>query len=591
MRKRFFIKNLLIFMLPLLVPLLLLGTFSIYTFQNNAEKEFIKSNINFIRQSAESVESVLTNVDSIKQTFIMNYEVVGRLKNILSTPKPTLDEYNNIVIIKNFLNASVLSMPYLNSIYVYFNNTQGNFLTTTDGLKRQRQEDYYDSIWYDSVKNTDLEKESWTALRNIKRYSFEKEPTEVLTIYKRIYSYGFSEPDGVILFNVQKKYIQNKLDGLITIPSQCLTVMDLNGEVLFQNEQNYLNSINLWEIVQNSKDSYIYNSEGVSYIITKVVSKYNSWQYISIVPRNEVYRMPNKLVQITVVLLIVSFIVGLVLSNYFTSKNYRQLENIISIIDSAENGSPLPAMPSRTIDEYGYIQQNILKTFIEQSYLKTQLSERKYKFKAMELLALQSQINPHFLYNTLDTVKWMSIRLIGQPNPISIVLENFSVILRYSLKDASETVTLGEEIRNTKSYIDIQMVRYVDKFTMQWEYDDEICNLHIIKLILQPLVENSLYHGIKVKKGPGRIKIKIKVLLNRLKIIVIDNGVGIPREKLDKLRVELETGGEKSERIGLFNTCKRLKLFYGLECQIKLLSRYHLGTVISIDIPIDKSPD
>ena len=111
-------------------------------------------------------------------------------------------------------------------------------------------------------------------------------------------------------------------------------------------------------------------------------------------------------------------------------------------------GEALPPLPSRVRDEYGYIQQNILKTFLEQSYLKMQLSEKRYRLQSMELLALQSQINPHFLYNTLDTLNWISIRLNGHPNQISTLLESLSSILRYSLGHPNETATGGGDCQH-----------------------------------------------------------------------------------------------------------------------------------------------
>ncbi len=242
-------------------------------------------------------------------------------------------------------------------------------------------------------------------------------------------------------------------------------------------------------------------------------------------------------------------------------------------------------------DEYGYIQQNILKTFLEQSYLKMQLSEKRYRMQSMELLALQSQINPHFLYNTLDTLNWISIRLNGHPNQISTLLESLSSILRYSLGHPNETATLAEEIANTRCYVTIQKVRYANKFDLFWEYDEDAGGLQLMKLLLQPLVENSLYHGIKVKKEGGLIKIRIHRCRDTLHIAVIDNGVGIQPERLAELRQEMSEEGEYSAKIGLCSTAKRLSLFYGGRAGLRILSRPGLGTAVKMELPLHPPQD
>ncbi|MDK2800407.1 MAG: two-component system, sensor histidine kinase YesM [Clostridiales bacterium] len=216
-----------------------------------------------------------------------------------------------------------------------------------------------------------------------------------------------------------------------------------------------------------------------------------------------------------------------------------------------------------------------------------QLSERKYKLQTMELLALQSQMNPHFLFNTLQTIYWKVCSFTGKSNEVNRMIENLSDILRYSLETGEMNVTLEEEIKNTISYIEIQKIRYKDKFDVIWEYDDDIKQLKVVKLLLQPLVENSIYHGIKEKEGKSYIKIKINHSNHWIKIVVIDNGLGITPEKLIKLQEKLNQDQDYSEHIGLFNTNKRLMLtYYGNQFRIKIRSKMGWGTAVYIYIPI-----
>ncbi|MBD0378795.1 sensor histidine kinase [Paenibacillus sedimenti] len=285
-------------------------------------------------------------------------------------------------------------------------------------------------------------------------------------------------------------------------------------------------------------------------------------------------------------LLLVSFLFGGGLTYYLTRKNYRDVKSIVTILESAENNKPLPALPSRIKDVYSFIIHRILKNFIEQNYLTIQLSERKYKAQAMELIALQSQLNPHFLYNTLETINWKIASLTGKPGNLNKMVENLADILRYALEGHNKPVILQKEIAYTLSYIDIQKVRYQDKFDVIWEYEESVKKYNVPKLILQPLIENSIYHGIKVKEGRCRIKIKIWKTGELLHVAVIDNGLGIDKERLAQIKDDLKRDIGETDHIGLYNTHKRLKLLYGESFGISIRSKYGRGTAVYLTIPI-----
>ena len=218
-----------------------------------------------------------------------------------------------------------------------------------------------------------------------------------------------------------------------------------------------------------------------------------------------------------------------------------------------------------------------------------QLSERKYRMKVLELLALQSQINPHFLYNTLHTISWKSIAITKKPNEISGMIDNLSTILKYVLSNSNEMVTLDEEIYYTMCYVNIQSVRYRNRFRVKWTYDDDnLAEIMIMKLIFQPLIENSIYHGIKEKEGEGVISVRLVRDGSFLKIWLIDNGLGMTRERLDEIREMLKPEKDtiKSDHIGLYNVNKRLLLTYGDSYRIRIKSAYGRGTAIFIKFPL-----
>lgn len=178
---------------------------------------------------------------------------------------------------------------------------------------------------------------------------------------------------------------------------------------------------------------------------------------------------------------------------------------------------------------------NVIKNFIEKHYLTTRL-------QALELLALQSQINPHFLFNTLEHIYLKTLALTRYPNEVTKMIENLSSILKYSLSNPRSTIFLKDEIKATKAYIDLVKARYKEKFDVIWDYTEDVLDVKVMKLLFQPLIENSIYHGIKPCEKRCGIKIRIRKLKDTsdwLCIWVIDNGIGMSKEKLEEVQGRL----------------------------------------------------
>lgn len=207
--------------------------------------------------------------------------------------------------------------------------------------------------------------------------------------------------------------------------------------------------------------------------------------------------------------------------------------------------------------------------------------------KKAELRALQAQINPHFLYNTLDTIIWMAeSKRIDEVIEIVRALSNF---FRISLSKGKDWITIGEEVERAGSYLTIQRMRYRDIMDYQIEVDDGVSGNTILKLILQPLVENALYHGIKNKRQGGTITVRAKQKdENEILLQVEDDGIGFTREKLAQVQAELEddSGEIKLERgYGIGNVNKRIKLYYGKQYGLSIESTFGVGTRVALVIP------
>ena len=235
-----------------------------------------------------------------------------------------------------------------------------------------------------------------------------------------------------------------------------------------------------------------------------------------------------------------------------------------------------------------------LNTMTEQIdvLIKKNLEEQK-NFQKAEMKALQAQITPHFLYNTFDTIVWLAEEEHTQE--VVKITKAFSDFLRISLSRGHEWITISQELDHIKNYLTIQKIRYADILNYNIYTDEPLMELKMIKLVLQPLVENAIYHGIKNKRGRGELTVSAHYTDDThtaVQFVVQDNGAGFTKERLEQVRNELCTGSLDSEKLtsvyGLYNVNKKLKLYYGERTQGLIIeSEAGKGSKISFTIPAD----
>ena len=226
--------------------------------------------------------------------------------------------------------------------------------------------------------------------------------------------------------------------------------------------------------------------------------------------------------------------------------------------------------------------------------IKKNMEEQK-NFQKAEMKALQAQITPHFLYNTFDTIVWLAEE--EKTDEVVKITKAFSQFLRISLSRGHEWITISQELDHIKNYLTIQKIRYADILNYTIYADEDLMDIKMIKLVLQPLIENAIYHGIKNKRGRGELTVNVHYADAQKRFInfsVEDNGAGFTEERLGQVRNELRTGSEDSEKLssvyGLYNVNKKLKLYYGEQTDGLIIeSEAGKGSKISFRIPA-KSP-
>lgn len=215
-----------------------------------------------------------------------------------------------------------------------------------------------------------------------------------------------------------------------------------------------------------------------------------------------------------------------------------------------------------------------------------------------EIFALQSQINPHFLYNTLDTIR--SHALLCDAGDIAAMTESLSTLFRYSISRPGEMATLKEELDNVRNYLLIQQYRFPDKveYLVEGAEDEAILNYQMPILTIQPIVENAIHHGLEMKIGKGLIRLRVFCTENRIILMISDNGLGMSEERLACLRQRLDgvrdgqeehsgTGRRRKGGIALVNVDRRLKFYYGQQYGLRVRSTLGVGTMVEINLPFE----
>lgn len=569
-------------MVPMMIPIFLLGILSGIIMNRYVRAEIDHRNTEKLSGYATKTDMLLNDLEQINLSLSTNPAVTVRLKSVIARSDRGIssEDYEIINTIIDLLYSSANYNGDVDSLYVYFNNDNGYFISSTNRISNLGL--FHDTGWYDSYQaHYASEQRVWTEFRDLKPYSFERNPIRVLTIYRKIFASGKTAPDGVLVLNIQEDQINRRLAQLVPIASELILAIDDSGRTVFHNSVGS----------SGSGSPPILNP--AKYRQYTVPSALYPWDYHLLIDLETVYRIPNVLTRLTALLVLSAFGLGVIISFYFANRNYRDIRSIVDIIGKAKNGEELPSLPPVELvkkDVYSYILRSIVQTFLNSDFLRIQLSERKYYLRTMELLALQSQLNPHFLFNTMETIYWKAFALTGKPNDATAMLEHLSDIVHYALDSDATMVGLQEELAITRSYLEIQSYRYKDVFSVVWDIPEHIENLKVAKLILQPLVENCIYHGIREKKEPSTIAIRIRDRQSYLHIVIMDDGLGIPLNRLQEIRKEIQSEARESgEHIGLYNTNKRLQLIYDRPHLLCIYSRPGRGTCISIKLPIERS--
>lgn len=317
------------------------------------------------------------------------------------------------------------------------------------------------------------------------------------------------------------------------------------------------------------------------YTIVTAHSVNNNWTVSLYKPQKLIYESTNFMITGNVIAIMLLIVFSIIITSILSKVMVSGLEKLRANMEEVEKGNMEITVKSNNEDEVGALIRGFEKMILQIKALIEDVYESRLIQKDYEMKALQAQINPHFLYNSLSLINWMALET--DQEDISKITLSLSTFYRTALNKGKNILRVRDEIKNMRSYLDIQLMMHDYEFDVDVQVEEDILDYNILNLILQPLIENAINHGIDLKtNGRGCIKIIGEKQNDEIVLIVSDNGVGMSNEQAESILTN------KSNGYGVKNVNERIKLYYGEQYQLKIESEIGIGTKVKVTIPIRK---
>ncbi|MFR1907976.1 MAG: sensor histidine kinase [Clostridium neonatale] len=317
------------------------------------------------------------------------------------------------------------------------------------------------------------------------------------------------------------------------------------------------------------------------YTIVTAHSVNNNWTVSLYKPQKLIYESTNFMITGNVIAIMLLIVFSIIITSVLSKVMVSGLEKLRANMEEVEKGNMEITVKSNNEDEVGALIRGFEKMILQIKALIEDVYESRLIQKDYEMKALQAQINPHFLYNSLSLINWMALET--DQEDISKITLSLSTFYRTALNKGKNILRVRDEIKNMRSYLDIQLMMHDYEFDVDVQVEEDILDYNILNLILQPLIENAINHGIDLKTdGRGGIKIIGEKQNDEIVLIVSDNGVGMSNEQAESILTN------KSNGYGVKNVNERIKLYYGEQYQLKIESEIGIGTKVKVTIPIRK---
>ncbi|MBO5197256.1 MAG: histidine kinase [Lachnospiraceae bacterium] len=569
------VQNFLCVVIFAALPLLLNMYNNYRNYGQEMNQRIEENNMDLLQKSSVVMDNMVSDVQKILVDLPKRTECRGVYEKRSGTAEYEENTKKLGLKIKDYLQ----NYPYVKSIFVYSSLNQ--LVIDMEGTATVKELEPIDK-WYDIY---------W-AFPMKQPYTLAEEDGDILfctPLYREE-----EIPAGLLAVEIDVKVLGKRLENETVSEERNFFILDNGGQIMYWNNEDsfseaeklrYQKAI---EKVAPAKSDMM--SGGTSNVVSVVESAHGSWNYALITAMPLYTEELAKLRRFLTSSLVTGLFPSLLAAYLITFITYRPVKKIIKVIEQPHEYLTNKE-ESKNANELLYITSNILNTIDKKEKMQDELEERVKSLKLAQSRALQFQVDPHFLYNTLEMIKWMSVEDMGSGNRTSKLITKVSELYREALDDENMLVSLKEEINFLQLYIEILDLRYDGRVQFEWSIDPELHECKVIKFCIQPLIENAIRHGLRSKRYYGTIWIRAERRGDKMCIRVENDGVEMSASEITATNLEMakRNGIEKANSgVGLRNINERIKLIYGMEYGLKIGRRGEglEGMAVEITFPM-----
>ncbi|AIF52679.1 sensor histidine kinase [Pelosinus sp. UFO1] len=571
-------KLLLYFFTLILLPTVTLGVLGNVIYSKSIEDQATVHTGQMIEQVTRNVEFYIHDMENIIYYLSDDPQIIAFMKhqNDENDSEDMIQESRRVLKTYSDVHQEVAGILVVNDNNFYISN----------GMDRISRDPLTEESWYKRAFASPkvIHLFSKPIGRNIKA-TLNYSGDEVVSIAKAVMDPLTGRRLGVILIDLKLEKIKQVIEAITLGKNGFLYIMDANGGIVYAPINPIVYRVkNEW--LTDYNNSIVKTIQGSEFQIIYKDSTYTNWKTIGVFSLNETLQEVTNLRHYSIMIGIITLVLAVIAAFFFTASIAKPLSKLRMLMKRAEEGDLSVRFNSRYNDEIGQLGNSFNNMIKEISNLIDMVYVEQRRKREAELKTLQAQIKPHFLYNTLYTIQWMAQEHGAQD--VVKILGALANLFRIGLSKGKEMIQVHEELEHVGSYLAIQKARYEDKLTYEIHYDEEIIHYRVLKLILQPLVENAIYHGINARRGGGKIIITGSVKEEKLYFSVVDNGIGITKEKLKEIRELLDNNHVEpaAAGFGIFNVNERIRLSFGKEYGLIYTSVYEEGTKVELWHPL-----
>ncbi len=574
-----FRKLLVSYLLFTLIPVGLISFFSFKASEQIVNVQVSQSNNHTLTQIEKNIESLIDQMIAEVNIYNQNTELEPYLK---TADSGLVDHLKNIVFVETRMLKYSLTSPQLQQETillgkngtVYTNPPEQVHLTTENVSKYE---------WYQKMLHNP-ERIVWLDTHP-SFFPSQKEP--VFTAVKSLQGSFFNHRYGILILSVKESCLYDIYKETIDKGHQVF-IMDSRGTVISNsvrgNHEPKIKSGEFLELISNpNRDYQILSFKGIRYLCSYKKVEKMDWHIISTIPLSvltqDIQSLKIKILLISLLCATCLIVAAVVISRRISLPFIK----LCNRVKSTHLNKSLLAKESPPKDEISLLTtqyDNIIEEL--ENTINHLINEQEQKRKA-ELHALQMQVNPHFLYNTLNSIKclvWTEKTELIEPTINALIR-----LLEQTIHKGSELIPIEEELNNIRNYLYIQEIRTGNPIAVQYRIESELTHYKIPKLLLQPIIENAIFHGIELKNTKGNIAIFISSIEERIQIEIIDNGIGMDETTIKRLVTSSLKPANRLNGIGVQNVSERLKLHFGQEYGVTIQSEIGIGTSVTVSLP------